>query len=390
VNDSYGAPREDELGQIASILSWSFCFPLADAEPWMRRGGLENVRVVRRDGAVAATLLMIPHAQFFGGKSVPAIGIAGVGAAAEARGTGAAIRLMEETLREVDARGVATSNLYPATLSLYRRVGYELAGTRNEVTVPLASIAIRDRTLPLRPMTSADDAAVEACYRAYAARMNGHLDRGPYVWDRVRNPRGENARGFVVSEAGRVDGYVFLYEKRMANAQLYSLFATDLVASTPAAARRLLTLFADHGTLADTVTWSGSTNDSLIHLLPSLGFTSRLHRHWMIRLVDVQAALTARGYPAWARGEIEIEIADELLTKNAGRFVLHVSDGRGEVARGGRGGLRMHVRALAAMMSGHMTPHALAAAGHVEGTDEALTRAAAIFGASGAWMPDFF
>ena len=95
--------------------------------------------------------------------------------------------------------------LYPATLGLYRKLGYERAGAHFTTKVPLASITLRDRELPLRDMTEADAPAVEACYRAKAALVNGFVHRGQYVWHRTRQPRDANARGFVVGERGNVE-----------------------------------------------------------------------------------------------------------------------------------------------------------------------------------------
>src|SRR5579884_4207925 len=95
------SPREDEIPAIASMLAWAFAFPVADAEPWIHNaGGLQNVYVRRRAGAIEAAALTIPMGQFFGGKSVPMVGVAGVGTSAQARGTGAAIALMTRILRE--------------------------------------------------------------------------------------------------------------------------------------------------------------------------------------------------------------------------------------------------------------------------------------------------
>ena len=61
----------EELRVISDLLGWSFAFPPPDAEPWLRRGGLENVRVLRRRGMPVASLMVIPMGQFFGGRSVP-------------------------------------------------------------------------------------------------------------------------------------------------------------------------------------------------------------------------------------------------------------------------------------------------------------------------------
>jgi predicted acetyltransferase len=401
MRETYGGVGEDDFKALAGILSWSFAFPLADEEPWLRRAGLENVRVIRRDGGerseggktgtVAACLITIPHAQFFGGESVPAIGVAGVATPAETRGTGAAIALMKGLVRELHERGVPLSNLYPASLPLYRRVGYETAGARHEMKIALDALhGVRDRSLPLRPMMDRDREAVHACYRAHASRTNGWLDRGPYVWQRVFEPRGETARGFVVGEGDRIDGYTVFYEKRTGPSFLYSILATDLVARTPAAVRRLLTLFADHGTLADTLTWFGNPNDVFVHALPTVSYSAKMNYPWMLRVIDVARALEARGYPRGVRGALDLEIADDVIGANDGRFVLEVDGGRAEVKRGGTGAFKLDVRALAALYAANMTAHALRAGGAIDAGDDAIAIAESIFGAAAPTLADFF
>jgi predicted acetyltransferase len=386
----YDVATEEDIPALAQMMAWSFAFPTADAEPWLRRAGVENVRVMRRGRVLDACLLLIPHGQFFHGRSVPAYGLAGVATPAESRGSGAALVLLRAALSEMAERGIATSNLYPATLSLYRRVGYEIAGARWEHSTPLARLPTPDRSLPLRDATPDDRAGIEACYREKAAFTNGMLDRGPYVWQRVFEPRGQSARSFVVGERGRIDGYTVVYEKRGDSFLDYSLVTTDLVARTPAAVARLLAFFADHGTLGDALTWCGAPSDPFVHALRSVVYTTRMQHSWMIRIVDVAKALEARGYPAGLTSSIDLEVRDELLGANAGRFVLQVEGGRGHVTRGGRGSMTLDVGALAALYSGHLPPRALAVAGALAAPDDDLARAESIFASAAPSMSDFF
>jgi predicted acetyltransferase len=386
----YEPLRESDVASVTETLGWSFNFPVADAEPWLRKAGYENVRVLRDAERVVACLVLIPMGQFFGGKSIPMMGIAGVATAPDARGEGAAVQIMQEALAEIAARGFPLSALYPASLALYRRLGYEVAGARYEVKVPLSSITVRDRALPLRAMRPSDHESVHAAYCAHAAHAPGHLDRGAYVWDRVHQPRGHATRGFVVGEPGHVDGYVVLYEKNTPEALHYSLHVTDMAARTPAALRRILTFFADHGTLADTVVWYGSPADAFTHAITTVELAVRVQHAWMLRLVDVPKALAARGYPPGVTAHIELAMEDDRLPANEGRVILHVSGGRAEVSPGGGGTIRLHARTLAALFSGHASIPMLAASGLVEGPPEAVSRLAAAFAGSAPWMPDFF
>jgi predicted acetyltransferase len=381
-----------DMEALAQILSWSFCFPTQDAEPWLRRGGLENVRVLRQGKTPVACLLIVPMGQFFGGKSVRMAGVAGVGTAATARGTGAATVLMRAAVEEMHASGYPISALYPATRTLYRRAGYEPAGGRFEVTVPIKILKPVDRSAVIRPVEPKDEAAIVEAYTAYARHLPGHLDRGDYVWYRSKNPRGESARGFVIEGEGRkagLDGYVYLYEKRLASYR-YDLRITDIVARSPRAVRRLLTFLADHTTMGDTVSWYTGPAGRLVQALPEVGYSITLHEHWMLRIVDVPSALAARGYPEGIEMDLHFAITDDLIPSNAGRFVLEVANGEGRVRRGGRGRIRLDIRGLSPLYSGHLAPISLEAAGLIEGPAAELSRAAAVFAGPAPWMPDMF
>lgn len=379
----------DELRVISDLLGWSFAFAPPDAEPWLRRGGLENVRVVRRGGAAVAALMVVPMGQFFGGRSVPMAGIAGVATAPEARGTGAATALMRTAMRDLYAAGWPLSTLFPTTRPLYRRAGYEPAGGRFELTMPIDRIAVSDRALPIRAIEAGDEAAVVAAYTAHARDVAGHLDRGDYIWSRLRGPRGEVARGYLVEQGDRVAGYLYLFERRTTPPN-FDLRITDVVARTPEAARRILTFIADHGTTAVNVSWFTGPVDTLVQMLPEVGYELHSHDHWMLRVVDVAGALAARGYPEGLEAELHLDVRDELIPENQGRFVLSVAGGRGEVRKGGRGDLRLDVRGLAPLYTGHLPPVSLAASGLLEGPSAELARAASVFAGPAPWMPDIF
>jgi len=79
-----------------------------------------------------------------------------------------------------------------------------------------------------------------------------------------------------------------------------------------------------------------------------------------------------------------------LLADNNGNFILRVSAGKGEVARGGRGELRLNIRGLSPLFTGLYTPQQLQFSGFLEASDQSLAIATQIFAGSSPWMPDFF
>jgi len=124
----YGRLKKSDLDAVATITGAAFSFPAAEAETWLSNAGTDQLRVVREGGRVVGSLLLIPMGQYFGGKSVPMVGIAGVGVGIADRGRGVARALMAGTVQELAERGVALSTLYASTQTLYRSVGYERAG----------------------------------------------------------------------------------------------------------------------------------------------------------------------------------------------------------------------------------------------------------------------
>lgn len=168
------------------------------------------------------------------------------------------------------------------------------------------------------------------------------------------------------------------------------LQVSDLGATTGRAARRLLTFLGDHRSLAGDAFWYGSPADPILSLLRDARIQVRRQFPWMTRIVDVPAALTARGWPKGMSGELHLEVQDDVVRENDGRFVLSVRDGEARVAPGGEGRLRIDVRGLAALFTGYLSPQALTLTGQIEGAEEDLSLAAALFAGPMPTMVDFF
>lgn len=378
-----------EMESVSELLGWSFAFPPDKARDWLESQGLSHTRVLRMGKTTVAALLEIPMGQFFGGWSVPTVGIAGVGVAPEHRGGGAAQALMRATVTELHRQSVALSTLYPSTQKLYRGAGWEVAGGRYEIKVAPALIRVRDATGRLRAMQPGDRPAIETLFRASASQVNGELDRGQYIWRRVFEPRDKRVRAWLVEHDGKPEGYVAMFEED-AEGPYHALVATDLRATTQRAALRLLSFLGDHKTLARAVTWRGGPTHPFLHLLPERGYQVRLQDPWMLRICHVGRALGGRGYPRGLRAELHLDVKDDVVPKNGGRWVLQIADGIGRAEPGGRGRVKLDVRSLAALYTGHLPAETLAIAGRMSGTAADVAATSAAFAGPTPSMTDMF
>lgn len=391
----YGPPRnEHERALWTALVARSFSMPEAELPAWTAQLDPGVQRCLALDGEVPAVLGVLDMGQWFGGRSVPMGGVLAVGVAPGRRGAGLGARIMTELLRELHARRTPLSALYPATNTLYRAVGYEIAGVRHAITLRLREMALRrgaraaDDTW-LRPARTEDEPAIRALYAARARTSAGWLDRHDYLWKRVRVWRGEERAGYVAGRGSTVEGYVFLVQKR---AELLDMevLVSDLVATTPDAAARILELLRDHRSLCTRATAYLAPNEPALALLAENGYESKLAMPWMLRIVDVAGALAARGYAPGFSARIELDVEDDVLPHNTGRIVLTIADGRGSVERGGSGALALDVRALAALYSGWQSAADLAAGGRARGTEPVLAAASAVFAGPAPHMPDMF
>jgi predicted acetyltransferase len=386
----YGPPLDEaEFERLVDITLKAFGAPASEKPAYCERVHRDGQRVLREKGGVTAGLVLLPMAQWFGGRAVPMTGLGDVIVAPEDWGRGSATTLLRSALRELRDARVALSTLFPATRRLYRGVGYEPAGSAYDVRLAAANIEVVERDLDVRPIEPSDEGAVAEAHRAYARRHPGHLDREPRFWRRVRVPQGKEADGYLVEVDGKVEGYLYGTVKGGPEWPKH-LQLSDLVTLTPRAARRILTFLRDHRAQFETIMFRGSPNDPMLTLLPEQCFRIQFNEHWMLRIVDVEAALEARGYPDGVSAEIHLAIRDPIIPENDDRFLLELADGRARVARGGEGRIALDVRGLAPLYSGHLGPEALRSAGLLEGDDRDIRAAEPVFAGPAPWMIDHF
>ena len=378
-----------DLASLSEILGAAFNSSVEDVHKWIDSVGHENVRVLRRDGRPIGSLNLVPMGQWFGGRSVAMTGVSGVAVAPHERAGGAGSILMKAALEEMRADGKFLSTLYAATEPVYRRVGYECAGGLYEIRLQTYDIDVRDRELEMAPITPDDNADVEECHRRWSMRHNGNVDRGPFLWLRARRPRKGVARGYLVRGPSGVEGYLYFVQNEVPDGR-YEIAVNSTAALTPAAARRILTFVADHRSMAYHVQWDGGPTHPYLTLLAEPRCRVKLWEYWFLRIVDVAGALQARGYAPSLRGEVHFDIRDDVLPDNSGKFVLSVEGGRGRVEPGGDGRVRIDIRGLAPLYTGHWGPAHLRMAGYLDAADDDASAAAALFAGPAPWMADRF
>lgn len=391
-----------DMPATARMIALAFGGAIPGAKSWIKPVTKE-MRIVRdAKRKPAACLLGIPMGQYFGGKSVSMLGIAGVAVPPERRGQGLALGMMQASVVEAHARGFALACLYASTQALYRQVGYEQAGHRWIWKVPCGTIDVRDRGLPFTSITDADTREVVACYKRFASRTPGMLDRRDYIWGRVKTWRDMKFDGFAIRRKdGTIGGYVYLNQKRKDSGRL-DLIVQDLAFDDASMGRRLLGFLADFGSMVDDVQLTGGPWHPLLMLMPMQRYSASFKDFWMTRIIDLPKAIKQRGWPSGLNVQCRLHITDDLIAANAGEWELSVASGKASVSRvkpsdkatgAGRAlrdGVTCDIRALAAVYTGFVSPRDQQLVGAMTGDAKSIGALAEAFAGPTPWMVDFF
>lgn len=276
-------------------------------------------------------------AQWWHGRSLRAAGVANVVVAPEERGRGTGRALMDALVTEMGAQGYPLSVLYPATATVYRRVGYELAGAQYQVSMPARSLRsllppdVPDvpvgPTLPALRRVGPDDAAE---IDAVIARVH-ELARacGPVTFDVEVSRRQLDDEDLFCYLAD--DGFLaYTWSGGHSEIQIY-----NMVAGSAATARALWSVIASHDSMAGTVRAFVGPADPVSWLTAEPDVSLARHYPWMLRVVDAEAAIAGRGFPSAAEAAVTLRLGDELCPANAGLWKLAVSGGKGGLQRSG-------------------------------------------------------
>jgi predicted acetyltransferase len=315
-------------------------------------------------GQMVASATWHDMRQWWHGRSLPMAGVAAVMVAPEFRGRGVGRTLMTEVLDAIARRGYPLSVLYPATTPIYRSLGWEMAGGEYHASLPARSL----RSL-LTPDISRNTAGTLADDQA------GGLHAAPF-----RRATGDDAAAVIevedrAHELTRAHGPSSRDETSvaawLADPNRYAYLAPDgflayrwgrgheiqverIVASSERTVRELWSIVASHSSTADTISARIGPDDPLFWLTREPDPSIRYRDQWMLRLIDVQAAIAGRGFPASVQLSLPLFIQDGTRDGNAGLWELAVTGGRGtlvphpEATRP----LTIGVRGLAALYGG--------------------------------------
>jgi len=294
-------------------------------------------------GRPAAAAAIQDMRQWWRGRPVPMAGVSSVTVAPEYRGLGIGRLLMTALLDEIAARRYPLSALFPATMPLYRSLGWELAGARDTAVIPARSLlrlvppdalppdalppdALPPDALPPAPpapprLHRAGPGDAEAVTAVLGRVHEAARDCGPITWDAA-------SAAEWLADPGL---YAYLAEDGVLAYRWHhrDLFAERAEAISARTVRAFWAQLGSHASIAENVQARTGPASAFWWLTQERDAQIARRSRWMLRVVDAAAAIAARGFPAGVSVRVPVRIADGARPANSGRWQLTVAGGAG-------------------------------------------------------------
>jgi len=391
VTESQG---DSDLEQFAAVGAESFGESREHSLRWLVTArDKTTVRLARVKGVVVGGYVLMPAGQFFGGRSVPAQCVAAVSVHPEARRRGVAGTLMSDLVALAHEQGAALAPLHAATTRLYRRSGWEVCDRSYAHVVQTR--ALTGFSGDGRLVRDPDAAEVEGLRRSFLSRWDGPLDRPDWwlslEWD-IGDPDDQKLK-YGWQEDGALTGFV-RYAQTRPGGPWMKVSVHEFIASTTNALRGLLGVLGSHDAQAPEVVFKQSSLPpipELLYMIPDADkvIDTRAFMCWMQRIVNLREAVQARGWSAHANTAIEVQVSDP-VREGQERYVLEVSGGHGDLARGGSGGVQCGIGAFSAWYSGTLRARDAERLELFRGRADDLAVMDTLIGDRDTWMPDYF
>jgi len=347
------------------------------------------------DGALVARVVGNEFASWIRGVEVPTCGVGGVTVVAERRGTGLLREMFAAMLEEASARGEVVSTLFPTAPGIYRRLGYEIVGSYDTVSVPtalLATVAAPEQPTGTRRATLEDVPAVRAAYDAWAAAQNGPLTRRTAGFPATDAQLLESSTAISLAEDvdGRLVGYARWNRGRGYDSSA-AIEVEDLVTLTPDGARALWRVLGSFAPVTGSVRVRTSGSDVARLVLPFAAWDVVERHPYMLRVHDVPGALSGLALPVDATVAFRVE--GDVLGTMDGDYRLAVAEGRSRCERTGapaRDVPTLTPQGLALLYAGAQSCANLRLAGLLRGVTVHDATLDAVLGAGQLHVRDYF
>jgi predicted acetyltransferase len=326
-------PTEDELRAAMEATHVSFAEALSDDhfERNKKMLPLERFYGAYDDGLPVGTAADYEFRMTIPGGELPTAGVTWVGVLPSHRRRGILTQMMRHELDDIHERGEPLAILWASESAIYGRYGYGVAAPTVQLEADRSRFALRDNPEPQgRVRIVSLEHAVEPCMHVWEAvrpTVPGFTARSRDWWDtfRLADPeewrRGASPKYAAIVELDGEPAAYALYRIKQDWQHGFSQSEVRLVetlASGPVAERELWRFVFGIDLIVRVEGRLDPASPLFLMVVDPRALHLRVSEGLWLRLVDVEAALSARSYAT--DDDVVLEVRDEFCAWNAGRW----------------------------------------------------------------------
>lgn len=311
-----------------------------------------------------------------GGRSLAMFGVEGVAVAPEARGRGLLSPLFTAGFERARRNSQPISTLFPTAAGIYRRFGYEVVSTLEEREIPVSCLARVKAPdgVALRRATDGDLEAIRRLYAAWAAERLGPLTRNSPAAPILSTGYLEApaAVTLAIDDSGEIIGSMRWTRGTGYDPMTSIIEVQDLIGITAHARRALWRFLSTFESVSGRVNVELPTGDDALTALPVEPALPVKEHRYMLALLDIPAALTARRGVPGLTAQLPFTVTGGFADGVDGSYLLTATNDELRCSRAdSAAGPMFHARGLAALYGGAQRCAALRAGGLLDGpTDQ--------------------
>jgi predicted acetyltransferase len=298
----------------------------------------------------------------FDGHSVKMSGIGGVGTLPEARKGGHIRHIFEKFLPQAYEKGVVFSNLRPFSHEFYRKFGYETACAINNISVSTHDLAeIKTSGEYVHILPGDDTSALSRVHSEYIKNINHGIHRD--YWSENRS-----WKLFTAKDPCATGTYLYLWKdengipksyikyKDETDEEDHNMSVTELAFVDKKGLYGALGLVGGLSAQFENFKWQmPSFIDPCDFIDDGWSVEMKLTPRDMTRVINVKTALELMRRPG-TNGEYVIEVEDENISANSGKYLVEFSPNESKVSATSRtADINCDILTLSQLVTGYRT-----------------------------------
>jgi predicted acetyltransferase len=376
--------RRKDIESVSRVIATSFLLDYTAVKKSIERAARASISdfiVAEANRQILGCLKINPFELYMRGTKLKMGGIGGVAVLPEHRRKGIAEELMNSSILRMAEEKYPVSILYPFQHKFYRKFGWEFVGGAYLYDFSTNNLPSFEERQFVRRWTPGDRSAILSVYAESIVDGSCALARNAKFWKFEVFPKFSEC---YVYDDGSVRGYlVYDYHK---GPEAIDIFVRELIILTPQAYRGILGFLSSLGEQVAAIKYLAPVDEPVHDFLKEPRSTEAQRivfeykklatfcSGFMLRVVDLKAALNAVRNLASVNGEITIHVQDKQNPGNSEPVRLSADGGTVRVYpdTGGKVDLETDIRTFSQLYAGSLTAEQAFRADRVKGDASAI------------------